>query len=162
MHSVLFVCAANICRSPLAMGILREKARKETGEEWVVESAGVWARSGDAVEPFSQLVVLEQGIDLAQHRSRRISREMLNSFNLILTMEMGQKEALKAAFPQFAKKIFLISEMVDSRLDVVDPYGSSLHDFQDTARELAWIIDKGYSRIRQLSEGTADEKSEAE
>ena len=104
MHSVLFVCAANICRSPLAMGILREKTRQNADEDWLVESAGVWARQGDRIESLSQLVVLEKGIDLSAHRSRRISADLLHDFNLILTMEMGQKEAIKAAFPQFSQK----------------------------------------------------------
>ncbi len=159
MHSVLFVCAANICRSPLAMGILREKTRQNADEDWLVESAGVWARQGDRIESLSQLVVLEKGIDLSAHRSRRISADLLHDFNLILTMEMGQKEAIKAAFPQFSRKVYLISEMIDSRRDVVDPFGSSLQDFQDTARELEWILDKGYQRICQLSEGPRDENA---
>ncbi len=159
MYSVLFVCTANICRSPVAMGILRSKTRQEDDGEWRIESAGVWAREGAPAEYFSQIIVKEKGIDLSQHRSQRISADLMKEFNLILTMEMGQKEGLKAAYPKYAKKVYLITEMVDSQQDIVDPYGSSLHDFQDTARELEWILDKGYQRIRQLAEGKTNAKA---
>ncbi len=151
MKSVLFVCTANICRSPLAMGLLMEKVNSLDETDWLIESAGVWANTGDTISSNVDLLMRNKGIDLSAHQSRPVAMEILEKFNLILTMENGQKEGLKVAFPDIAKRVYLISEMVDHSHSIRDPYGRSLADFKSTAKELQKIIDGGFDRIRQLA-----------
>jgi len=151
-YSVLFVCTANICRSPMVEGLMCAKAQQETDEdEWQVQSAGVWADSGypAAVNTINVLAAL--GIDLRSHRSQPITQDLVYSFNLILVMERNHKEALHAAFPNHSEKIFMLSEMVDKESDVVDPIGGSIADFEETARELEEILDRGFHKISLLS-----------
>lgn len=150
MYSVLFVCAANICRSPMAMGLLQAKVRSEEGK-WRIESAGVWAGIGNPAAENTRLLVEQVGIDISDHRSRPVTRELLQEFNLILTMEIGQKESLRAAFPEQASKIYLLSEMVGIISDVADPIGGPLVDFQATAREIHQILTRGDVKIRALA-----------
>jgi protein-tyrosine-phosphatase len=156
MRSVLIVCTANICRSPMAMAQLREKVSQEGGENWCIESAGVWAFDGQPAAQNTQKVLELRGIDLSEHRSRQITGHMLNDFNLILTMEVGHKEALRAAFPESASKIFMLSEMVGEFSDIADPVGGSLSNFEDTYRDIDEILTTGFSKIRDLSLGTAE------
>lgn len=150
MHSVLFVCTANICRSPMAMGLLRSKVEAEA-DDWRIDSAGIWAQSGLPAAQYTHEVLRARGIDMEEYRSKPLSREMLEEFNLILTMESNHREALRAAFPQHAGKIFLLSEMIDHSNDVVDPVGGPLADFEDTAREIETILEQGYERIHRLA-----------
>jgi protein-tyrosine-phosphatase len=152
MHSVLFVCTANICRSPLAMGLLREKVKD--AQDWKIESAGTWTVDGEAAAARTIQVLDERGITLKDHHSRIITGDMLAQFNLILTMEHGHKEALKVEFPKMAKRIYLLSEMVGQKYEIEDPMGSSYQDFQVTANEIARIIDQGFDRIESLSKET--------
>lgn len=155
MYSVLFVCTANICRSPMAMGLLRAKVEQEA-DEWRIESAGVWAQNGQPAAVFTRQVLADRGIELGNFRSRPITRELVESFNLILTMERGQKEALRAAFPQQASKVFLLTEMANRFGDIVDPIGGPLMDYEDTAREIEHLLTKGYERIRELAADAPD------
>lgn len=146
MYSVLFICAYNICRSPMAMGLLRSQVFGS--EEWKIESAGVWARDGYPVHKFVYSLLMEKGINLSQHSSQKITKEILEQFNLILVMEMGQKEGIKIAFPDVAEKVFLLAEMIDQRYDIVDPVDGDMIDFIETAKEIELILLDGFDRIR--------------
>ncbi len=149
MYSVLFVCTANICRSPMAMGILRAKISDK--KDWTVESAGVWARDGYPVHQYVSLLLKQKDIDLSLYRSRPITREIVNQFNLVLVMEKGHKEGLKAAYPETASKVYLLTEMINQHYEIVDPIGGSLEDFHETAREIEHILDIGFDKLQQLA-----------
>lgn len=151
MHTVLFVCTANICRSPMAMGLLRQKVG--FADDWRIESAGTWSISGEPPAWNSLLVLAQRGIDIRDHRSRPVSRDLLKEFQLILVMEAGHKEALRVEFPEVADRVYLLSEMVGNSYDIPDPMGFSLQSFEETLRELEHILDQGFARISELSEG---------
>ena len=150
MPSVLFVCTANICRSPLAMALFRDKMEGEP-DEWRVESAGTWALTGEPAAQKSQQVLAERGLDVSEHRARSVSLELLSSFNLILTMEKGHKEALQVEFPGISDRVYMLSEMIGSGFDIHDPIGGPLVDFQDTAEELERILTEGFEKIYRLA-----------
>ena len=151
MKSVLFVCLANICRSPLAMGLFLAKVEPEA-DLWKVASAGVQAMPGYPPALNTILVLRHRGIDLRWHRSTPISLEMVREFNLILTMDQPQKEALQAVFPDQAHKIYLLSEMTGQYLEIADPIGYPLVDFEATAQEIDAILSDGFLRISDLAE----------
>ena len=152
MRSVLFVCTANICRSPMAMGLLRVKVKGEEND-WRIDSSGVWAQKGYPVAQFTLEVLKARGIDLDNYASKSLTVEMIQEFNLILTMERNQQEALHYAFPQYTGKIFMLSQMVGKKNDIADPVGGPLADFESTAQVIEQIIDKGFTRIRKLAAG---------
>ena len=80
------VCLGNICRSPLAEGILRDKAEK-AGLNWTVESAGTNGyHIGEAPHRLSQKVALAHGIDISGHRARNIAPEDFKNFDKIYSM----------------------------------------------------------------------------
>lgn len=154
MHSVLFVCTANICRSPMAAALLRAKVAAEAAD-WRIESAGTWALEGNPAASQAQLIMKERGQDIFAHSSRSVSRELLKSFNLILTMEHGHKEAMQIEFPEVSRRIFTLSEMIGQRFEIADPIGGSTADFQATADEIEELLTRGFERIRQLASDKA-------
>jgi protein-tyrosine-phosphatase len=152
IHSILFVCAANICRSPMAMGLMTKQIARSS-DEWRIESAGVWADVGYPAARNTLQVLENRGIDISNHRSRPVTLELIRDFNLILVMERNHKEAMRAAFPQFADRIFILSEMIGPETDIIDPIGGPLVDFEDTAQEIENMLSDGYPRILELVKG---------
>ena len=91
------------------------------------------------------------GVDISNHQSKSVNREMIERFNLILVMERNHKEALRSAFRNQGSKIYLLSEMIGEKYEIIDPIGGSLTDFNATALEIDNILTEGFPKIEQLS-----------
>ena len=148
MQAILFVCTANICRSPMAMAIFMRKISNPSG--WRIESAGTWAIDGLPAAKYTQIVADEYGINLTEHLSRQVTLDILSQFNLIVTMEKNQKEALQNEFKQFSERIYYLSEIIGGSFDIKDPIGGSIEEFYDTAREIDNIFTRGWGKIMEL------------
>ena len=86
LMKILMVCLGNICRSPLAEGILRHKA-KEAGLNWQVDSAGTNGyHVGEAPHHLSQKVAKLNGIDICEQRARRFVKEDFDRYDKIYAM----------------------------------------------------------------------------
>lgn len=155
MASIIILCTANMCRSPMAEALLQAKlhARDDTAN-WSVASAGTWTIIGQPVASKT-LEVMQRlyGVDLGGHRSRLVSRPLLRPFDLILVMEVGQKEAIGVEFPELVSRVHLLYEMVGYKRNVSDPIGGTTKDFEDTARELEDLLDRGLENIIRLAGG---------
>jgi protein-tyrosine-phosphatase len=151
MKTILVVCTGNICRSPMAMGFLRDKLRKEGLEgEYRVHSAGVWGLENQPPSAYARQMMAQRGIDISDHRSHDLTVEDVEGADLILTMERGQAEAISLEFPQHAGKVHLLSEMAGRHYDIRDPYGGPLHEYSQCAAEIERLIEEGYPRIMEL------------
>ncbi|MFC2042583.1 hypothetical protein ACFLUA_00295 [Chloroflexota bacterium] len=150
MNSVLFICSANICRSPMAMGLLRSMV-EDSSDQWKIESSGVWDMGDQPAALNTKLVLKERGIDLNDHVSRTVTDTTVSEFNLVLVMEDNHKEVLKLVFPEYTDRIYLLSEMVGEIFDIVDPIGGSFADFEETALEMERILSDGFEKINKLA-----------
>lgn len=153
MPSVLFICTANQIRSPLAAALFR-KELELTGtplDEWRISSAGTWAENGLTAFPQAQYAAKELGVNIESHRSQVVNEDLLVDHALVLTMEFGQKEALQIEFPQFAGKIYLLSEMVDQLYEIDDPVGGRRSGYDLAGRNILIIIREGLGKITRLA-----------
>jgi protein-tyrosine phosphatase len=98
---ILFVCLGNICRSPLAEGILRHAAGDGSIE---VDSAGTggW-HIGDPPDRRSIAVALKHGIDIARQRCRKVDSRDFEAFDLIFAMDGSNLAHLRAMAPLMAQ-----------------------------------------------------------
>jgi protein-tyrosine-phosphatase len=150
MPSILFVCSANICRSPMAEAILKRLVSQRSDTDlWHIESAGTWAIRGYPAAEFSQYVMKSMGLDISSHQSKPVSLELIKRFDLILTMENNHKEGMIAEFKQYSNRIFMLSEMIGLKMDIPDPIRGQIADYEETARLLERIITEGLDQIYQ-------------
>lgn len=156
MPHILIVCTANICRSPVGEAMLRARLEQQGyGPEWQVSSAGTWAQVKRGASQHSVAVAAARGLDITQHQAEMIEAHHLREADLVLCMEMGHVEALRAEFPVYAAKIFLMSEMVGREYNINDPYGGPLDAYQHMADDLAMVIDEGFTRMTTLAQELA-------
>ncbi len=157
MPTVLFVCTANICRSPLAEVLFRAwLQRRAVPGDWVVGSAGNWAQPGLGAAPYSQQMAAERGLSLAQHRARAVDEALLASADVILCMTNNHREALQVEFPQHADRVYLWTALAGHDYDVADPYGGPLSGYVEMAAELEALIEQTGERIVALALARAE------
>ena len=134
MANVLIICTANVCRSPVAEALLQDRLYKRGLEDWQVDSAGTWATKGQPASHYSIEVLAEQGLDIAKHSSRAVDDQMIGESDLVVCMELGHVEALKAEFPQYASRIYALSEMTGELYSIHDPIGGPRPDYEKRCR----------------------------
>jgi protein-tyrosine phosphatase len=125
--SVLMVCLGNICRSPLAEGILKHIAL-EAGDDWVrVDSAGTSAyHVGERPHDGSLQIAQERGVSLAGQHSRQVQPSDYQDFDWLVAMDTSNRNSLTHNAPQGydMSRIVLLLDYArgDSPREVPDPY----------------------------------------
>ena len=125
---VLMVCLGNICRSPLAEGILQHKVnQKNLG--WEVDSAGTGSwHIGSIPHAMSVKVAAKNGIDITSQRGRQFSRNDFAAFDYILVMDsQNKRDVLSLATTDAERsKVHLLLDFMPGSLgqSVPDPYGN--------------------------------------
>ncbi len=107
--TVLTVCSANRCRSPMAEALLARSLEPTLGGELTVRSAG-FGPSGAPAERGALEVMAEIGVDLTSHRSRTVDRAMLAEADLVLAMTRQHAMELVVLEDSCWPKTFLLGE----------------------------------------------------
>lgn len=157
MPTVMFVCTANLCRSPIAAFLLKQwlQQRQLTGS-WHVDSCGTWAQDGECVLPSVLPHLLAAGIDLTHHRSRSVTTNLLAVSDLVLCMTSFHKEALQAEFPQYETRVHMLSEMIMQRYDIPDVSMVSPKEYLAVVKELRPMIERSAPCIIALLQPASD------
>ncbi len=87
VYNILVVCTGNICRSPMAEGMLKKKLPKRLAGQVAISSAGTHALHGNRAQPHAIEVMQGFGIDIDGHRARQLSSALIRSSDLVLVME---------------------------------------------------------------------------
>ena len=134
------VCLGNICRSPLAEGILKSLVHQK-GLDWQVDSAGTggW-HAGELPDPRSRAVALENGIDIRDQRARKLRASDLDDFDLILAMDASNFNNILALATQEEQKqkvrMILNYRNPGRNEQVPDPYYGGESGFQEVFKML--------------------------
>ena len=147
--SVLFVCTANRFRSPIAEAIFRKLLRERGIEkDWLVGSAGSWAKDGLSPVPSAAWMLDHLGLDLSIHQSRSVSRELVAQYHLVLVMEKNQKEALQIEFPELNQRVFMLTEICCGPVvDIPDPVSQPEEVCLSVAWEIIHLIENCFQEI---------------
>lgn len=141
----LMVCLGNICRSPLAEGILQQKAAA-AGLNWAVDSAGTNGyHTGEAPHPLSQKVARVNGLDISQQRARRFTAADLANYDIIYALAgdvFDEIRRIGGRGADLSKVRLLLNELHPGEdQDVPDPY---------------YGAEAGYHEVYKLIDAAAD------
>ncbi len=143
---ILFVCLGNICRSPTAEGVFRQRVRAAGLEERIrIDSAGTgdW-HVGKAADVRTRRAARRRGYDLDALRARQVCREDFSRFDLILAMDRSNLQNLQAMRPENspAELDLYLRRYALAEDEVPDPYYGG---------------EEGFERVLDLLEHASDE-----
>jgi len=144
---ILMVCLGNICRSPLAEGILKEKA-KNAGLEWLIKSAGTNSfHTGEPPHVLSQKVAQLHGIDISKQRARRFLKTDFSEYDRIYSMAGDVLEDMRMiagnVFDDTKVDLLLYESYPGQNRDVPDPWSGPESGYH----EVYALIDKACDAI---------------
>ncbi|HSD14338.1 MAG TPA: low molecular weight protein-tyrosine-phosphatase [Flavobacterium sp.] len=129
---ILMVCLGNICRSPLAEGILQSKLPKEL---FLVDSAGTGSwHVGQEPDKRSILIAKNKGLDITHQRGRQINKSDFDTFDYIYVMDISNYRDVIALAPNAeakSKVVMILDELFPGEnVDVPDPYYGGQSGFE--------------------------------
>ena len=124
---VLFVCMGNICRSPSAEGVFRDKVSEAGLSDKInIDSAGTHAyHVGNPPDPRSQEAAIKRNFDLSAQRARKVEISDFDEFDYVIAMDMSNEDDLQTICPtELEDKIHLFLNFSNnsSKKEVPDPY----------------------------------------
>ncbi len=160
MFRVLLVCTGNICRSPIAHGVLLDRSERLMGGEIEVRSAGTWAGGGSPATPEAVAAAADLGIDISAHRSSRFTSDLAGWADIVITMTAEQAAEVKHEVPDAADKTFTLKSLVretPADPDVADPLGLDASAYGEIAREIEGLIDDLLPTLKDERVAVAEE-----
>jgi protein-tyrosine phosphatase len=156
MTSILVVCTGNICRSPIAEGLLRGALEERFGDAApTVSSAGTWGMEGASATPEAVMAASERGADITAHRARRLSEVPVADADLVVAMTGEHRDAL-ADDETLRARAFTLKELVRLLEELPSvPAGAGPDTLADRVEQAATIRHEGFAG-NPLDEDVAD------
>ncbi|RKX32902.1 MAG: low molecular weight protein arginine phosphatase [Verrucomicrobia bacterium] len=151
---VIFICTANICRSPMAEQLFRHalNAEDEPYRAIRVASAGVSAADGQPASANSLRALQPVGLSLANHRSRHLTQTMLDDALAIFCMTETHLDLIHLQFNRVPERLHLMREFIPGtdEIEIPDPFGGNLRQYESCRDSMVEAIPSLVSYVRSL------------
>jgi protein-tyrosine phosphatase len=155
--SVLMVCTGNICRSPMAEGLLSHLLPDSLKARVTVSSAGTHGLYGNQADPFAIKAAAAHGADISMHRARILYAGLVKSSDLVLGMERFHLEAINRMFLFRCKYARLLGTFAPQgeNTEIEDPYRSPFEAYEAAAEAILACMPGLIDYIRNQLDGKA-------
>ena len=154
---ILIVCTGNICRSPMAQGLLAHalSAQPEPLRSLKVISAGVAARNGDPISENSVIALKKAGIDISHFRSQGLTQQMLDNAVAVFGMTESHRSVIRSRARPAPRNLHLFREFLPApaEIEIGDPYGGPLRLYESVRDEMVEAIPSVVEHLRKLTAG---------
>jgi len=151
---ILVVCTANICRSPMAAGLLEHflAGQAEPLRSLHVISAGVAARGGEAASENARIAMKKAGIDISRHVSQPLTQALLDNARVVLCMTEAHRAMIQFQYDPVPKHLYLFRQFLPAGKDpeVDDPYGGPLSLYESCRDNLVEAVPSIVSFLKTL------------
>ncbi len=142
---ILFVCIGNICRSPIAEGVLKHKCH-QSKLDWIIDSAGTHSyHIGEPPHKSSHLICEQNGIDISYQRARQFNESDFKKFDKIYAFATDVYDTLiqKANSESDKSKIILLLDELYKQKgkSVKDPWYGGFDDYEDVFEEINLVCE---------------------
>ncbi|OGW82782.1 MAG: hypothetical protein A3C47_03235 [Omnitrophica bacterium RIFCSPHIGHO2_02_FULL_51_18] len=138
MKNILFVCTGNSCRSVMAEALFREVTAGRP-DDFSIHSAGISALDGAQATRETLQVMADHGTDVSEHRSQRLTEDMIRDADKIFVMERMHKDWIQRLAPEAESKVHLLTEFASKEgqhhrdIDIPDPIRMSDQFYKNVA-----------------------------
>ncbi|MBO6225126.1 MAG: low molecular weight phosphotyrosine protein phosphatase [Psychrobacter sp.] len=138
--NILVVCVGNICRSPMAEALLKQRYPHKN-----IDSAGVGALTGHSADPAALEIMAKQEIDITNHVAKQIDEGLAKKADLIFTMSDSQTKWIEERWPFCRGKTFKLGHWQDK--DIADPYKHEMSAFQTAYQDIVVSLEQWADKI---------------
>ncbi|CAE6902543.1 Low molecular weight protein-tyrosine-phosphatase Ptp [Paraburkholderia nemoris] len=129
IENILVVCEGNVCRSPMAAGLLADEVPFAS-----VSSVGINAMLGHKAEPLAVELMNQRGISIGNHVATALNVNHIKSAQLVLTMSTSQRQWIEAQYAFSRGKVYRLGE--HDSFDVADPYRRGRQAFEASLAQI--------------------------
>lgn len=152
--TIVTVCTANVCRSPMAAALLQHAlaAQPEPLRSLKVVSAGVAARAGEPASENSVVALRKVGIDLTGHRSQPLTQQMLDEALAVICMTESHRAMIQVQAEPVPPNLYLFRQFMTGNIDreIADPYGGPIRIYELARDEMVEAIPSLIEQLKTL------------
>ena len=138
--NILVVCVGNICRSPMAEALLKQRYPDKA-----IDSAGVGALVGYPADPAALEIMTKQQLDITNHVAKQIDEKLVLKVDLIFTMSDSQTKWIEERWPFCRGKTFKLGHWQDK--DIADPYKHDMSAFKTAYQDIVDGLEQWAGKI---------------
>ena len=154
--NILFVCSGNVCRSPMAEGILKNKIPNIIKNKIKVFSAGTNTVIGMRVSAFAEEVAKKYNVNISSHKSKQLNEEMITKSDFIFIMSQDHIDFFRKRFLKYMDKVYPLkkfenAEPQNANSDIIDPVGGNIDSYEKIFLEINGEIERILPKLIEIA-----------